>query len=65
MFKNKKFFYDANDNLEYLCEHIDTFADDDDVYWRITRFTWDENNMLEQLQWVEGSVTDRVTAFVA
>lgn len=39
-YKRAKYFYDANDNLEYLCRNTDIDAADADTDWDCFKFTW-------------------------
>ena len=39
-YKRSKYYYDANDNLEYLCQNTDIDANETDTDWFCWKFTW-------------------------
>jgi len=51
-------------NLDYMGQHIDTYASTADKYWKITKFTWDVNGNMTEKVWIEGVWDDRATIFL-
>ena len=52
-------YYDASDNIEYICKHTYNDAATSDNSWEITKLIYDVNNNIEGVQKLTGSVDNR------
>ena len=55
-------YYDANDNVEYVCKNTDPEAATSDTDWQIKKLTYSGNNVTSILA-KTGSVDGRVALF--
>jgi hypothetical protein len=54
-------YYDASDNVEYICKHTYNDASTSDSSWEITKLIYDVSDNIEDIQKLTGSVDNRAS----